>query len=299
MSNARLIRLAMSVAAAHEEPMAGLWERITGQPPVMFRREGADTVEFSGYFPGAAPDPAAVRKAFAQGLLALRQTGLDVASSRLVFKAIPKEDWAESWKKHFPAVEIGAALLLKPSWSRRKPRPGQLELILDPGLSFGTGHHATTAFCLRQLVKFRPRREPRSLLDIGMGSGILAIAGAKLGYAPVEAFDFDPESLRVARENAAVNGVAESVRLSRQDLGRLPLTSRRRYDLVCANLEFDLLLREARRILNRLKPGGALVLAGILDRQFAAVCSAYEKSGLVMVASRGQGEWRSGAFRAG
>jgi len=288
----------MSVSAAYEVPMAGLWERVTGQPPVSFRREGADTAELSGYFPGSAPDPVAVRKAFARGILALRETHPGLASSRLVFKAIPREDWAESWKKHFPAVEIGAALLLKPSWSRRKPRPGQLELMLDPGLSFGTGHHATTAFCLRQLVKLRPRAEPRSLLDIGMGSGILAIAGAKLGYTPVDAFDFDPESLRVARGNAAINGVAEKVHLTRQDLGRLPLASRRRYDLVCANLEFDLLLREARRILNRLKPGGVLVLAGILDRQFAAVCSAYEKSGLAMVASRGQGEWRSGAFRA-
>jgi len=201
-------------------------------------------------------------------------------------------------KKHFPPVEIGGALLLKPSWSRRKPRPGQLELVLDPGLSFGTGHHATTGFCLRQLVKHRPRSEPRSLLDIGMGSGILAIAGAKLGYAPVEAFDFDPESLRVARANAVINGVAESVRLRRQDLGRLPLACRQRYDLVCANLEFDLLVRETRRILNRLKRGGVLVLAGILDRQFAAVRSTYEKSGLVMMASRGQGEWRSGAFRS-
>jgi ribosomal protein L11 methyltransferase len=133
---------------------------------------------------------------------------------------------------------------------------------------------------------------------MGTGSGILAIAAVKLGYQAVRGFDFDPESVRVARENAQVNGVAEALKITRQDLTKLPLESRQEYDVVCANMEFDLLLRESRRILNRLKPGGLLILAGILKKQFPQVQATYEAAGLNLVASRAQKEWRSGAFQA-
>ena len=110
--------------------------------------------------------------------------GLDIGPGSISLKRIRQEDWAESWKLHFKPVVIGSALLLKPSWSRRRPRKGQAVVVLDPGLSFGTGRHPTTAFCLRQLVARRRRAEAQSCLDIGTGSGILAIAAAKLGYAP-------------------------------------------------------------------------------------------------------------------
>lgn len=297
MKKLPLVKLSVSITGDGEEPVAALLERLSGEPPISFRREGADRVELSCYLQGSSRKASRLQQDFAAGIQALREFGLQIIVSPLVFKTIPKEDWAESWKKHFPPLEIGSVLLLKPSWNHRKPKPGQVEVILDPGLSFGTGHHPTTEFCLRQVAKYRPRKEPRSFLDMGTGTGILAIAAAKLGYQPVRAFDFDPESIRVARENAQVNGVADAIKLSRQDLTRLPLDSRQRYDLVCANMEFDLLLRESRRILNRLKPGGVLVLAGILNRQFSQVRETYKKEGLKLIASRGQKEWRSGAFQ--
>ena len=222
-----------------------------------------------------------------------------------------REDWAESWKRHFKPLEIGDALLLKPSWEKRQPRKGQAVIILDPGLSFGTGHHATTGFCLRQLVEVRKGRgagrESRasapalSLLDIGTGSGILAIAAAKLGYSPVRCFDFDPESVRVAKANAAQNDVAHLVKPVRRDLTKLPPASATRYHVVCANLIYDLLIAERDRILSRLRPDGVLVLAGILQTQFAKVERAYRQAGLKLIATEVEKEWQSGAFvrRAG
>jgi ribosomal protein L11 methyltransferase len=294
----RIAQLSVTLASEMEEPVAALLERFTGEPPVSFRREGAKVTELSCYLRRSPAKLAALREKFSAGLQALREMGLKCSTTPLILKSIPKEDWAESWKKHFPPLEIGSALLLKPSWNRRKAKPGQVELILDPGLSFGTGHHPTTEFCLRQVVKWRPRKQPRSLLDMGTGTGILAIAAVKLGYLPVRAFDFDPESVRVAGENAAANDAAAAMKITRKDLTRLPLASRERYDVVCANMEFDLLLRETNRILNRLKPGGVLVLAGILKKQYAQVRQAYEKAGLKMIATRGQKEWQSGAFQS-
>jgi ribosomal protein L11 methyltransferase len=194
-------------------------------------------------------------------------------------------------------MAIGGALLIRPSWSRRRARAGQAEVVLDPGLSFGTGQHATTGFCLRELVKHRPRGgEARAFLDVGMGSGILAISAAKLGYVPVEAFDFDPEAVRVARENARQNGIARAVRIARRDLTKISRSSRRCYDVVCANLIFDLLIAERSRVLSRVKPGGVLVLAGILATQFERVVAAYAECGMRLVATKVEKEWQSGSF---
>ena len=233
----------------------------------------------------------------ASGLERIARSGLDLGPSRLSLKRIPQEDWAESWKLHFKPLAIGSALLLKPSWSRRRPRKGQAVIVLDPGLSFGTGRHPTTAFCLRQLVAARPRGEAKSCLDVGTGSGILATAAAKLGYAPVDAFDYDPEAVSVARANARRNGVLAKIRIRRQDLTRLPRRGARKYSLVCANLVANLLLAERERILARLRSDGVLVVAGILKGEFRQVQRAFAAAGLRLTASRTENEWRSGAFK--
>jgi ribosomal protein L11 methyltransferase len=218
-----------------------------------------------------------------------------MGSGRIIVKTLPRENWAESWKRHFKPMAIGNSLLVKPSWSRQPPRAGQKVIVLDPGLSFGTGQHPTTGFCLRQLARSRSG-QAQSFLDIGTGSGILAIAAARLGYDPVEAFDFDPESVRVARANARQNRVAGQLRLFEQDLTRLPSQPERQFDFICANLISTLLLQEKKRIVNRLKSGGVLVLAGILKSEFCSVQTTYEKLGLKFFAGRSEKEWRSGAF---
>jgi ribosomal protein L11 methyltransferase len=207
---------------------------------------------------------------------------------------LPQENWAESWKKHFRPISIAGKLLVKPSWSKTTPRVGQKVVVLDPGLSFGTGHHATTSYCLKQLVRFKALRPAVSFLDIGTGSGILAIAAAQLGFKPVEGFDYDPEAVRVSRENAVVNKL--KLKFYQADLTQLPEKTKKRFDLVCANLIFDLLIQQARKIGNRVKPDGALVLAGILRTQFDRVAAAYAVEGWALKNSREEKEWKSGLF---
>jgi ribosomal protein L11 methyltransferase len=239
--------------------------------------------------------------------------GLEDGKTRVRLSRVRRQDWATSWKRHFKPLAIGNALLLRPSWSHIRPKKGQALVVLDPGLSFGTGHHPTTAFCLRQLARRRPgaaevaggrtrsqpgvRSQNRSFLDLGTGSGILAIAAAKLGYAPVDGLDIDPESVRIAGANAKRNRVAHKVRFFQKDLAGLQIRPDGRYDFICANLIANLLLSEQRRILSCLKPGGTIVLAGILKTEFDKVRQAYEPAGLRMVAAKTEKEWRSGAFR--
>jgi ribosomal protein L11 methyltransferase len=134
------------------------------------------------------------------------------------------------------------------------------------------------------------------MLDVGTGSGILAISAVKLGYADVEAFDFDPVAVRVAAKNCRVNRVDHKIRLSRRDLARIPMASRKKYDVICANLISNLLIAQRRRMTNRLAPGGSLILAGILNTEFHSVCAVYEKAGFRLVDSEREKEWKSGAF---
>ena len=243
------------------------------------------------------PDWSPARQvALASGLTRIAGSGLKLGRGKISLKRVPQEDWAESWKLHFKPVEIGLALLLKPSWSHRRPRKGQAVIVLDPGLSFGTGRHPTTAFCLRQLVAGRRPGESLSCLDMGTGSGILAIAAAKLGYAPVDAFDFDPQAVSVARANARRNRVVAKIRFRRLDLIRLPCRGARKYSLICANLVSNLLLSEMKQILARLRRDGVLVVSGILEGEFGAVQRAFAAAGLRLMASRTENEWRSGAF---
>jgi ribosomal protein L11 methyltransferase len=230
------------------------------------------------------------------GLERIRQCGINIGLGKVETVKVKQEDWAESWKKHFKAIEIGRTLLVKPSWIKKAPRKNQAVIILDPGLSFGTGQHATTSFCLGEIVRLQSVDSPKSFLDIGTGSGILAIAAAKLGYRPVNAFDYDPESVRVATTNLRVNGVTKKIKLARADVTKLPLNSSEKYDLVCANLISNLLVAEKKRIVNRLHPEGTLVLAGILAIEFHEVQAAFEKLGLKLVASQVEKEWCSGSF---
>ncbi len=296
MSTKSLWQISVATLVEAEEAVTALFERVFRQSPALYTNEETLITTVTVYGTERAIRSPRRRAALAAGLAAIRAEGLLVGPGKISVKKVRQEDWAHSWKRHFKPLEIGPSLLIKPSWSKRRAKREQAVVILDPGLSFGTGQHATTSFCLRQIVALRDREKTQSLLDIGCGSGILSIAAAKLGYQPVHAFDFDPEAVRVGRANAKDNGVTRQLQLRQQDLTRLPAASATRYDLVCANLIYDLLLAEQERILARLKPGGVLVLAGILATQFPLVKSAYGRAGMKLTASCHEKEWQSGAF---
>jgi ribosomal protein L11 methyltransferase len=239
------------------------------------------------------------------GLRQIKSCGLEIGAGKIKISKVRREDWAESWKRHFKPIEIGDSLLVKPSWSKKRPRKNQAVVILDPGLSFGTGQHPTTEFCLLEIVAAVCDRRNRhsqsaatakSFLDIGTGSGILAIAAAKLGYKPVRAIDFDPEAVRVARANVRVNGVLKEIKIASGDVTKFSAKPKEQFDLICANLISNLLIAESRKITAQLKPGGVLVLAGILKSEFLEVQKEFESLGLKLISSRSKKEWRSGSF---
>jgi len=271
-----------------EDAAAAFLERFFQRPPVIYSDLLKGRTRVSVYLEKIGRETAASLRR------GLREMGLK--TQKITVSKLPRENWAESWKRHFKPLKISPSLLIKPSWSRRRARPGQRVVVLDPGLSFGTGQHATTLFCLKRLAACRRVGTAQSFLDIGTGSGILAIAAAKLGYSPVEAFDFDPESIRVSRSNAVKNRVQHRVRPQLKDLTGLPLKSQRRYDVICANLIDDLLISQAEKIYNRLKPGGQLIVAGILRKQFPAVKKVFVTFCLKFVTELSQKEWQSGQF---
>jgi ribosomal protein L11 methyltransferase len=291
-----LIRVSIATTAEADETVAEVLSELTGRSASSHTDLERGTTHVSVYLPGLVAWTQAREAALRRRLSELRRGGVPVGSGALRVRRIRREDWAESWKRHFRPIAIGEALLVRPSWSRRRARRGQAVVVLDPGLSFGTGQHPTTRFCLECLVEARRRHPRQSFLDIGTGSGILAIAAAKLGFKPVTAFDNDPDAVRIAQRNSARNRVSGKLKLTRQDLTQLKGVGAA--DVVCANLIDELLLSERRRIRKLVCPGGMLVLAGILKSQFEPVAQAFTSMGFKLMRQRREGEWESGAFCA-
>jgi ribosomal protein L11 methyltransferase len=291
-----LWQLSISIPEPAQEPVSALVETLFNRAPSIYVDEDTRKTIASLYLEKRSDWNSQKKSGLQRGLEWLRENGVLSGNCKIVLQKLQPQDWAESWKKHFKPIQIGGALLIKPSWSKLRTCKNQACVVLDPGLSFGTGQHATTSFCLRQMVERRREKSSQSFLDVGTGSGILAISAAKLGYMPVNAFDFDADCVRVAKANAEQNGVAKKIKIVRGDLTELPLKSKTRFDLVCANLIYDLLLSERERIMNRVAPDGALVLAGILKKQFSQVKTAYEKAGMLLTKTKIQKEWQSGEF---
>ena len=204
-------------------------------------------------------------------------------------------DWSEAWKKYFHPIEISERLLILPSWLENPNRPVQKVLTIDPGMSFGTGQHATTLFCLKVIDKLGAEKKNMSLLDAGCGSGILAIAGSLCGFAPIDAFDFDPDAVMITKENMELNKVTgfDPVTADAADYQGRP----EKYDLVCANILAHLLKSFRTNIVSWVKPGGYLALAGILETEFQSVVDAYTALGFELIEAETLKEWRSGLFR--
>ena len=289
-------QVSISTSAEAEDAAACLLERRCQKPASIYWDEKTGRRAATVYPVRLGQSAPQLRAALREDLQKVRDCGLNFAPGKITVKRLPRQNWAESWKRHFKPIEIGHFLLIKPGWSRRLPRHGQRVVILDPGLSFGTGHHPTTLFCLEQLARCRRAGMKQSFLDIGTGSGILAIAAAKLGYAPVDAFDNDPAAVRVSRENVKKNQLGRRVRPRRQDLSKIKIKKAPAFDLICANLMFDLLVKEAARICAHLKPGGKLIVAGLLREQFAAVAKTLQTFNLTLEVSRSDKQWRSGQF---
>jgi ribosomal protein L11 methyltransferase len=297
MTRKTLWQVSVTVPAEAEEAALELLSCHLAAGASGYRAADAPQATVSVYSP--TPPASRVLEALHQSLRQLEHSKLTARQDRIKVRRIRQENWAQSWKRHFKPLVIGRRLLVRPTWSRRRTGTGQHVVVLDPGLSFGTGHHPTTWFCLRQVVASRARDGAASFLDLGTGSGILAIAAAKLGYGRIDAIDHDPEAIRMAGHNARRNRAEFRVHLRVQDLRRLPLRATKTYDLVCANLTSDLLIAQRRRVAAQVNLGGALVLAGILRHEFDSVAAAYAALGFGLTTQSARNEWRSGRFIRG
>ena len=191
-----------------------------------------------------------------------------------------EEEWAEAWKRFFGVERVGRRLVVCPTWIDYAPRAEEVVIRLDPGMAFGTGQHTTTRLCLEALES---RLRPVRVLDLGTGSGILAIAAALLGAARVIALDVDPVAVGVARQNVALNGLESRVKVVEGSLGAagpIPDADGSRFDMVLANISTAGITEMASALARALAPGGTLIASGIGDASVEVCRGALEKAGL-------------------
>ena len=231
------------------------------------------------------PEP----KSLPAELTALFKTMPDLAALQ-VGEAAPvrMEDWAENWKQNFTTLKIGSRLVIRPSWEAYQPQATEAVVEIDPGMAFGTGSHGTTLLCLEMIAELLDQQDPpKQMLDVGTGSGILALGAAALGCQRVLANDIDPEACRVALENVAKNGYADQIEITEQPLEQLP----GRFDLVVANILAEENVRLKQALLDHLNPGGWLVLSGILREKETLVREGFAGLPLESFPTRYQDDW--------
>jgi len=240
-------------------------------------------------------DPKAAPLAAAALAAAGKIVGLGLKPETRTF---PDEDWKLAYRRYFHVDVISPRLVIRPPWESFSPAAGQHVLTLDPVLSFGTGRHETTHACLEFIDRLAAESLPStcstrptlSFLDMGTGSGILAIAARLLGLGPVRGFDIDPDAVDIARKNAALNQAEIAFAVSDLSKDHAPA------QVVAANVLAPLLVRFAPQIAAAVAPGGRLVLSGILDKDFTGVVAAFAPLGFRPFETLLRGEWRTGLF---
>lgn len=199
-------------------------------------------------------------------------------------EGVEQEDWETAWKQYYHAMDIGERLAIVPSWEDYPT--DRITLTLDPGMAFGTGTHETTALCLETLDACI--RGGERVLDIGTGSGILAIAALKLGAASAEGVDIDPMCVRTAGENAALNGVADRLTVLVGDLSDKATGT---YDVICANIVANAIKALAPSAAPLLKEGGTFLASGVIDEREGEVAAALEAAGFTLTETKRKNGW--------
>lgn len=204
----------------------------------------------------------------------------------LSIKAVQEEDWANSWKAYFKPLRIGQRLVVRPSWEEYVAESGDLVIVLDPGMAFGTGSHGTTVMCARLLEKYLQPGE--KVIDVGTGSGILAISAGLLGAGEVLAIEYDPVAVKAATENVRANSLEAKITVQRNDL----LTGiNMKAHLIVANIIADIIIRLLPQVSGSLLPEGIFIASGIIQDRRNDVVRAAEGLGYVLLEESVQEDW--------
>ncbi len=221
---------------------------------------------------------------------------MPASRARIEYSKIQDSDWSEKWKEFFRPVRAGRHFVIKPGWEPFEPGPDDIVIEIDPGQAFGVGTHASTALMLENMEWFWEHNAnddvfAMDVLDVGTGTGILGIAAARMGAGRVMAIDIDPEAVKTAARNARVNGVSDIISVSATPVEKI----RRNFSLVLANIDRNTLMTLAPGLISVLKPGGTLMISGILTTQKEEIADLFGRQGLsVMRSASGSGAGDSG-----
>ena len=211
----------------------------------------------------------------------------------LEMKDVDEEDWSNAWKKYYHPVQVGEHLVVCPSWEAYDRQPDDVVLTLNPGMAFGTGTHDTTRLCMELLEKYITPQD--TVLDVGCGSGILAITAALLGANKIIGCDIDEVAVKVAGENAALNGVQDRIAFHQGDLTSQVEGS---FQIICANIVADVIIRLSEDAGRYLAKDGIFITSGIIDTREQDVLNALEQNGFQVIERRTSGGWVALACKA-
>ncbi|AXU28468.1 TPA: 50S ribosomal protein L11 methyltransferase [Clostridioides difficile] len=221
-----------------------------------------------------------------QKVLGLKDFGIDIGEGSVSLDQVNEADWANAWKAYYKPTKVGQRVVVKPTWEDYAMQDGDLIIELDPGMAFGTGTHETTSMCIRELEKYV--NKDSKVFDIGCGSGILAIAAAKLGAKEVVAVDLDEVAVKVAKENVLENKVEKSVSVMH---GNLTDVIKDKADVIVANIIADIIKILAKDVQNFMKEDAIFISSGIILDKVEEVKESLIENGFEIVEVQKLGEW--------
>lgn len=227
-----------------------------------------------------------------QEIKALESRGVNTAPAVLTTAELQDEDWSDTWKQYFHTEKPGERVVIKPTWEEYAPKDDEVVIELDPGAAFGTGTHATTSMCIRQLEKLV--KPGMTVFDVGTGSGILSIISAKLGATNIQAVDYDDSVLKIVEENLEQNNVQDIISVAQSDLMK---NVHGKAELVIANIIADIIIRLFDQLDEHLEQGGTLLTSGIIEDRIEDVLAAAEKHGYGVVERMENKGWACITFK--
>ena len=295
MATKKWLQVTVTADPALIEPVSDFLIGILGAGVEAAAIDEPDYGTINGYIQDPDPNPAEVKRVLAQvsSYLVELKDIFNVPAPQLNSKIIEDEDWGRSWKEHFKPFAIVPGLVIVPTWEEYVPKPDEAVITMDPGMAFGTGHHATTSLTLEFIRESLKGTTGKQLLDVGTGTGILGMAGLLFNAGNVQAIDNDSDAVKAATENVFFNGMQNKMDVSLAPLSEIADT----YDVVIANIVHDVLVSMADDLVRLTEKGGFLILSGLLaETQVGNIREVFCGKGLKLAGEKVRGEWAAVRF---